>query len=256
MNLLKLSKTDNELLSGTGVEVLPVTTGRVVLVAGNEDAKELVNATEADLEASDSIESYASTLNFEDDLELFDEPRLVVILEELLLPENRAAYLTVMAVFSATIGYFDRLIIKGSVIGLEYKTAYLEPKLSLLSSHSSDFKAIVNALLQTFAMKDGVIILKDFNVRCWAVYSTSHDVLIQSLFTLAKLRRNRLIIETDSIDTLKSFTRVGKEADITCSLVTIQGNTPDNCYMLEVAKREYDDASLYASVLQIKEECL
>lgn len=247
MNLYTFSTEDNKMLSG-GAQAL---IGDIVMITGNDHAKTLIRHVESDLSAlKDSDSVFVSTLNFEDNPRQFKEYRLAAIITELLDSTNKEALKLVLSVFEESIGWFDgfgvereRVVVESACIDSD---VYLDTK-------SSDFKAVLSALLNTFHAKDGIVIIKDFNVACWSGFNGSQDKFIMALVELATLSGNRLILQTENLETVKSFIRVAKyKDDARTTLATMQGNTPDNCRMLREAQHEYDWASTVARALSLK----
>ena len=254
MNTLKLSDNDHQLLSGASPS-MPIKTalGQVILLAGNECTETLIKATERELSTLEDAKYHVTTLNFFDNPDKYDIKQMADILKTLLADDGRDACNVVLSVFHEVIGGFYALEPMDGDIGL---LAIDSNTPIALTEHSVEIASVLNALLRTYDMKDGIIIIKDFNIRCWSTYARSQDKFITAMLALAKISNNRLILETDNLDTVKSFTRVarGTDKDITCTLVTLQGNHAGNCSMLKEAEREFADAVLYANALQLTDQ--
>lgn len=247
MNKIKLSNLDSAVLLDTTMENAYYTLGRAVLLAGNEDTKVLIRGVELALnEQENTCPHYISTLNFEDNWGEYKEDRLIEILSELLLEENADSYKVILNVFKEEEAWFGEFGIEDGDIVIKSE---LDNPNTRLTARNSDFRAVFSALLNTFATKDGVVVIKDFNVQCWSWSAISQELLIEAMLTLAEMSSTRLILVTDRIGTVTAFKNASTKLGANSTLATLQDNTVDNCPLMQEAEMNYKKARMIADGL-------
>lgn len=247
MNKIKLSNLDSALLLDTTMEDAYHTLGRAVLLAGNEDTETLIKGVELALnEQENPCSHYISTLNFEDNWGEFKEERLIEILSELLLEENTDAYKVILNVFHEEESWFGNFAIERDEIVIQSELMHSDVS---LYTRNSDFRAVFSALLNTFATKNGVVVIKDFNTQCWSWSASSQELLIEAMLTLAEMSSTRLILVTDRLGTVTAFKNASTKLGAKSTLATLQDNTVDNCPLMQEAEMNYKKARMIADGL-------
>lgn len=106
-----------------------------------------------------------------------------------------------------------------------------------IDSTSDSFQYIVEVALQAQSASLGVVIFHTIekagvsNIKALIVY----------LMDMGRLRENRVILSTKSMECVKAFNAVAIErTDIDSVMVKIKGSTPDNCDILAQAAIEQD----------------
>ena len=239
MDYITLSKKDSAILSGVNDGGAGGKGAWVCLVAGNEDANVLLEGVVHDIKLYDTPCAYASTnFDVENNPVLFEEDHLIEILKQVLSSDNHEAKDIIWSVFKGLSTVFNGFTIEDGRIVSE--SVYTDCDQNI-TSYNASYRAIFSLLLEMFIVKDGIIVISNFDVSGYRA-NTGTTGVIEGIFAMAQLSRNTVILQTDKLNTVNAYIQASQPAELTCSLVTMRGNTIENCTLMAQAQAIYDAA--------------
>lgn len=233
MNTLILTKLDSCELSGVEGDTIAGNGASVALVIGRNDEKApLMQAVTEDVKRMPSSMDYGC-VDYENikSIALLNEPELIKFVRALDEKHNKPAQDIIQQCFSAVLSGFDGFVVKGDAIYAASTTKGGERKVKDLDA---PVKGLFSTLMQLFVVENGFVVIKGYQ----SVNAALAAPAMKAIFELTTLNKNRVVIETDELITVKAFEGADNVAYLTTVLAWLDTSNPKNCKLF--AEIEHD----------------
>lgn len=217
----------------------------VVLIAGNEDGKILANGVTRDItNYTKPCDSISDSFDVDNNPALFNEDYLITLLAPLLQIENDTVKDLIWDTFKKICMSFNGFAIEDNRIIM--RSIFTDSD-DCITSYNASYQALCSLLLKLSTVRDGIIVVTDFDT------SNFRDgaLVIENLFMLAVTLNTTLILQTTTLNTVNDYMKASQPNALNPTLITIQGNTANNCDIMAKVAATYKETTKTAAALNM-----